>query len=420
MWYRSILILTLLLLSPAVFSDGGNAGQLTGSLSHDDDGDDPLEGYVAPGPFYWTRLSWKGTGDASMRGALYFVDENGNQSRTNLFLIAGMKGTAHHAVRYHEKALESLGTYRTPLELFPQRKDLDDFTTAVRKSATKPWGLVTHKAEKIKESAIRNYDDMNDPNVIAKWGFLGKIAITVWNGLQTIGETLWIGGVELPAEFALRVVPKYWVGVSFDTVDGVVPRNGLITSTVKPVLRPVLPVLGATWYWGVLEPSNLALRGGPSVAAGAAGTLLTGVTAVVEGGKFLVWDSWHPTTSSTGEESALYQTKDGKNVGFIIPVPADEQVDNAVKAVFQSENLKDGYTFVDRFERVISENPDKKWVVMSYIVSRLAETIHSLLENSTKHQWAEIYDAHQAEAAELAWVKDVYSWALKEEMEWKN
>jgi len=416
MWYRLFLTLTLLLLSPSAFSDEGTVVQPAGSLSHD-----PVEGYVAPGNFYWTRLYWKGTQDAATRGALYFVDENGNQSRTNLFLIAGMNATARHAVRYHEKALESLETYLTPSEVLPQREDLNNFQTAFEKAVKKPWGLVTHKVDKIKGNVIRDYNDMGNSD-LAKWGLLGRIGVTVWNGLQIVGETIGIVAVELPLEFALRVVPKYWIGASLDAEDGVVIRNGVVTSLVQPVLRPVLPVLGAAWYWGVLEPSNLALRGGPSVGAGAVGTLLTGVTAAAEGGKFLVWDSWHPLS----RETALYQTKDGRNVGFVVPVPKNEHVDNAVKVAF--ENATDRDMFIERFEQIIAAQPkDKQWVAMSYIVSRLSETIHSLYEKREQYAYGaqtpasmQIQNAHLTEAADLVWLKDVYAWALKEEMEWKG
>jgi hypothetical protein len=403
MWHRSILFLATLLLSPSVFSDGGAAAE----PMHQD----PAEGYVAPGKFYWTRLYWKGTKDAFNRGALYFVDENGTESRTNLFLIAGMNRTIHSAKRYHEEALDSLKTYQTPSEVLPQRDDWDNFRTGVVKVATKPWGLIRRKAEKVKENAEKNYEDMGGQS-LKNWGPLGRIVVTAWNGIQIVGETIGIIGVELPLEFAFRIVPKYWIGVTLDPEDGIVTRDGFVSSSVRPILRPFLPVLGAGWYWGVLEPSNLALRGAPSGTAGAVGTLFTGMTAVAEGGKYLVWDAWR--NESTDEETALYQTKDGKNVGFIIPVPEDPKVSNDLRALFES--AEDSNALALGFEEIISQNPDKKWVALSYITGRLAETIHALHENGEQYQ-GEGQEARLTEAQYLSNLKAVYSEALKEEME---
>lgn len=403
MWHRSILFLVTLLLSPSVFSDGGtDAAQ----PMHQD----PNEGFVAPGKFYWTRLYWKGTQDAFNRGALYFVDENGSESRTNLFLIAGMNRTIDSAKRYNEEALESLRTYATPSEVLPQRGDWDNFKTGAVKVATKPWGLIRRKAEKVKENAERNYEDMGG-QTLRNWGPLGRLVVTAWNGLQIVGETIGIIGVELPLEFAFRIVPKYWIGVTLDPEDGIVTRDGFVSSTVRPILRPFLPALGAGWYWGVLEPSNLALRGTPSATAGAVGSLLTGMTALAEGGKYLVWDSWRG--ESTGEETAFYQTKDGKNVGFIIPVPEDPKVSNDLRILF--ENAEDSHALALGFEEIISQNPDKKWVALSYINSRLAETIQALHENGEQYQ-GEDREARLTEAAYLSNLKAVYSQALKEEM----
>ncbi|MEK7791009.1 MAG: hypothetical protein AAB309_05235 [Deltaproteobacteria bacterium] len=401
MGHRSILFLVTLLLSPSVFSDGEPMHQ------------DPNEGYVAPGKFYWTRLYWKGTKDAFDRGALYFVDENGKESRTNLFLIAGMNRMIASAKRYNEEALESLKTYGTPSEVLPQRDDWDNFKTGAVKVATKPWGLIAHKAEKVKENAKRNYEDMGGAT-LRNWGPLGRIVVTAWNGLQIVGETIGIIGVELPLELAFRIVPKYWIGVTLDPEDGIVTRDGFVSSTVRPILRPFLPVLGAGWYWGVLEPSNLALRGTPSATAGAVGTLLTGMTALAEGGKYLVWDSWRSESTSTDQETAFYQTEDGKNVGFIIPVPEDPKVSDDLRILF--ENAEDSHALALGFEEIISQNPDKKWVALSYITSRLAETIHALHENGEQYQ-GEDREARLTEAAYLSNLKAVYSEALKEEME---
>ena len=134
-------------------------------------------------------------------------------------------------------------------------------------------------------------------------------------------------------------------------------------SVVRPTLRPVAPALATTWHWGVEVPLDVALGGAPSVAAGSVGLVLTGVTATLEGTKFLVWDVWQDRSVENADASAY------------LPVPHNEAVEQKLDGVFASFN-KDS---MNDLEAVISSVDSKdQWIVMANIVSRLEETIHSL------------------------------------------
>ncbi|MBI2646519.1 MAG: hypothetical protein HYW85_05770 [Deltaproteobacteria bacterium] len=93
------------------------------------------------------------------------------------------------------------------------------------------------------------------------------------------------------------------------------------------------------------------------------GLVLTGVTATLEGTKFLVWDVWQDRSAENSEASAY------------LPVPHNEKVEKELDSVFASFNKES----MNDLEAVISSVDSKdQWIVMANIVSRLEETIKSL------------------------------------------
>ncbi len=349
MWSWFMLAMTVITLSLPVstFSD---EGKNVGSVQ-------VPEGYVEPGDFYWTRLYWKGTTDVLNYGSLYFVESDGTRSTTNIWLVIGLKTTADFVKKDAGNGWHNLKLYQKPAEFLPKKSDAVTFKDAIVKLFTKPWGLLTHKLEKAKEETVENWDSFGNSN-LNKWGPAGKALGYAWNGLGLVLDPVMIVGVEMPLELGLRIVPKYTVGV--------LPQwneNSLMWSVVRPPLRPVAPALVTAWIWGVGIPLDVAVGGIPSVAAGSVGLALTGVTATLEGTKFLVWDAWQNRSRNESEASAY------------LPVPHNEKVEKELDSVFASFN-KDS---MNDLEAVISSVDYKdQWIVMANIVSRLEETIKSL------------------------------------------
>ncbi len=349
MWSWLMLGITVITLSLPV-STFAEEGKNVGTVQLPD-------GYVQPGDFYWTRLYWKGTSDVLNHGSLYFVESDGTRSTTNIFLVVGLKATQEAVKTDAKEGWDSLKVYQKPADLLPKKSDATTLRDAVLNLFTKPWGLLTHKLGKAKERTVENWDSFGNSN-LSNWGPAGTALGYAWNGLGLVLDPVFIVGVEMPLEFALRIVPKYTVGV--------LPQwneNSLMWSVVRPVTRPIVPAIATGIHWGVEVPLDVALGGVPSVAAGSAGLVLTGVTATLEGTKFLVWDVWQNRSRKDSDASAY------------IPVPHNEKVEKELDSVFASfhnDSMND-------LEQVIaSVDPKDQWIVMANIVSRLEETIQTL------------------------------------------
>ncbi|MBI3016585.1 MAG: hypothetical protein HYY62_01080 [Deltaproteobacteria bacterium] len=334
-------------LSASTFAD---EGKNVGSVQVPD-------GYVEQGDFYWTRLYWKGSADVLNHGSLYFIESDGTRSTTNIWLVVGLKATAEAVKKDAGEGWDALKQYQKPAELLPNKKDAVTLKDAFLNLFIKPWGLLTHKVGKAKKRTEENWDSFGNSN-LDNWGPAGKALGYAWNGLGLVLDPVMIVGVEMPLELGLRIVPKYTVGV--------LPQwneNSLMWSVVRPTLRPVAPVLATGIHWGVEVPLDVALGGVPSVAAGSVGLVLTGVTATLEGTKFLVWDVWQDRSAENSEASAY------------LPVPHNEKVEKELDSVFASFNKES----MNDLEAVISSVDSKdQWIVMANIVSRLEETIKSL------------------------------------------
>ena len=315
------------------------------------------EGYVEPGDFYWTRLYWKGTKDVLNYGSLYFVESDGTRSTTNIWLVVGLKETAEMIKTDAREGWEALKEYQEPAELLPDKEDAVTLKDAFIKLFTKPWGLFTHKFEKTKDTTVENWDSFGNSS-LNNWGPAGRVLGYAWNGLGLVFEPIIIVGIEMPLELGFRIIPKYTIGV--------LPQwneNSLMWSVVRPVVRPFAPAGAAAFNWGVKIPLGTVLGGVPSVTAGSVGLVLTGVTATVEGTKFLAWDVWQDRSREDVDAFAS------------VPVPHNEAVEYKLDSVFSSfhkESMRD-------LEDVISSVDSKdQWMVLANIVSRLEETLHSL------------------------------------------
>ncbi|HBQ21665.1 MAG: hypothetical protein A2Z91_02830 [Deltaproteobacteria bacterium GWA2_38_16] len=337
------------------------------------------EGFVAPGSFYWTRLYWKGTSDAFNHGKLFTVKEDGSKETHNVWLVVGIKPTVDVAKDLGKTGWELLKTYRTGNVFKDYFKNLG---TALWRLPYKTWTHLVHKLTVVKNDAVENYNDIGGSTLVENWGPLGAGVAFLWNNGKTAVQGVWTLGVEFPVELAGRT--------TWRTLE-----------VVHYTLVPVEPALGTAALWFVFEPIN-AVRGIPlSVVAGTTGVLLTGVTASMEGTKFLVWDTWHADSKDSTQKA-------------MIRVPANPEIENQLDVAFSTS--EDNQQLMEGFEAVIGQfESQHQWIAMSHIVSKLTQTMSvmketmSTLPESEQAQMAAEYD-------KLSTLKIVYSIDLERKL----
>jgi len=319
-----------------------------------------VENYPEEGSFYWTRLYWQGTMDGFRKGKLFFVDENGEVSQTNLWLVIGMDKTVEQATDLAQYGWQVIKVYADPTTLLPDCDDVQNITRAAKRAYVKPRNFFIHKWEKTTDATKENLQKITDSG-LNDWGLAGRILGAIYYGGSLIIDPIRILAVETPVEFALRMVPKH--------------GGQLLWELSKPIIRPFVPLVITSGSWFVLEPLNAGVNGGLATAVGLTGTVVTGLTATVEGTKYVAWDWWH--------DNNVRRVADGKQVGAFLKVPDSPNIYADVKNVLASvsnvADLKHG------FDRIIEGNKGEEWVAMSYINSLLSETIETLKQNASEY-----------------------------------